>query len=174
MAVATAGWLMGGHASSLPWMWGAAGERQTAAVLARLPDGWHVAHDIADGRGNWDHIVIGPSGVYVIDTKAYNGEARVADDALRSGRIRTSGGTFRGQAVRLREALQSDTESVPWVQAVVAIWGEFPQGIVEDPKVVYLEAPRLTEWLQSRRVVLSAERIERLASTKIIAADRAT
>jgi hypothetical protein len=167
-AVAAAGWIMGGHASSLPWMWGAAGERQTAALLARLPAGWHVAHDIADGRGNWDHVVIGPTGIYVIDTKTYNGEVSVADDTLRSGRMRTSGGTFRGQAVRLREALQSETEPMPWVQAVVAIWGYFPQGIVEDPKVVYLDATRLVEWLRSRPVSLTAERVERLAMAPIL------
>jgi hypothetical protein len=172
-AVAAAGWLMGGHASSLPWMWGATGERQTAALLARLPDGWRVAHDIADGRGNWDHVVVGPTGVYVIDTKTYSGEARVVADTLRSGRIRTAGGTFRSQAVRLREAFRSETESVPWVQAVVAIWGDFPQELVEDTKVVYLDAAALTEWLQSRPVLLSGERVELLARSGFMAADRA-
>jgi hypothetical protein len=163
-AVAITGWLIGGHVSSLPWMWGATGERQTAAQLATLTNGWRVAHDVPDGRGNWDHIAIGPTGVYVIDTKSFSRATRVEDDTLRSGRIRERGGRYRGQAVRLKEALERETGLKPWVQAVVAIWGDFPQRVVEEDKVVYLDATSLTEWLQSRPPCLTDDRIARLAS----------
>lgn len=46
LTVGVIGWLIGGHVSSLPWMWGAEGERHTAAELRSLPaDTWRVFHD---------------------------------------------------------------------------------------------------------------------------------
>jgi hypothetical protein len=108
-------------------MWGATGERQTASELARLPDTWRVAHDVPDGRGNWDHIVIGPAGVFAI-SKWFSREARVVDDTLSSGRIRERGTAHRGRAVRLKEALERETGDAAWGQAVVAIWEGVPSG----------------------------------------------
>jgi hypothetical protein len=54
------------------WQRGAAGERQTARLLDRLGrDGYLVLHDLAvpGSPANVDHLVIGPSGVFVIDSK---------------------------------------------------------------------------------------------------------
>jgi hypothetical protein len=78
---------------------GAQGEEATAEALADLPAGeWTVIHDVAwPGRklANIDHVVVGPSGVFVIDTKNWSGEITVDDDVLRqNGRARVS--TVRG------------------------------------------------------------------------------
>ena len=56
------------------WARGAAGELATAALLEHLPGRqWVVLHDLAlpGSRANVDHLVIGPTGVWVVDTKAY-------------------------------------------------------------------------------------------------------
>jgi hypothetical protein len=143
------GWLIGGDVTSLTWVRGAVGEQRTEEVLLELPDEWRVFHDVPDGWGNWDHIAIGPAGVFAIDTKSYSSPAVVENDTLRSGRIRTPGSAFRGSAVRLKERLERDTGIATWVQAVVAIWGEFPERVVEEKQVVYLEAGRLCEWLEA-------------------------
>jgi hypothetical protein len=58
------------------WARGAAGEMVTAALLEGLPRRrWVVLHDLAlpGSRANVDHLVIGPTGVWVVDTKAYRG-----------------------------------------------------------------------------------------------------
>lgn len=154
-AVAIVGWLIGGHVSNLPWAWGAEGERRTEAELRNLGDEWHVEHDVADGRGNWDHIVIGPGGVFVIDSKTYHRPAEVVGDELRSGRLRTSGAAFRGSAVRLKELFEQATGKSTWVQAIVVIWGDFPQRVVEHERIVYLDGSELREWLQSRSTRLA-------------------
>jgi hypothetical protein len=55
---------------------GAAGERRTARLLDPLErHGWAVLHDLAvpESRANRDHLVIGPGGVFVIDSKHYRG-----------------------------------------------------------------------------------------------------
>lgn len=72
---------------------GAEGERQTAVALAQLPAAdWHVFHDVRwPGRvyANVDHVVVGPSGVFVVDSKNWSGNIVVKGDVLRqNGRSR--------------------------------------------------------------------------------------
>jgi hypothetical protein len=66
---------------------GAAGEERTAQALAMLPAaGWFVLHDVRwPGKrfANIDHVVIGPGGVFVIDSKAWSGRVEVRDGVLR-------------------------------------------------------------------------------------------
>jgi hypothetical protein len=67
------------------WQRGAAGERRTARLLERLTrDGFVVFHDLAvpDSPANVDHLVIGPTGVFVIDSKQWTGTVRQGADGL--------------------------------------------------------------------------------------------
>lgn len=52
---------------------GLVGENVVAGILARLPDSFVVIHDITARCGNLDHVVIGPTGVFVMDTKNWRG-----------------------------------------------------------------------------------------------------
>lgn len=59
---------------------GRRGEEFVTGVLAALDDDYFLMNDIkfSDGYGNIDHVVLGPNGVFVIETKNYSGEiARV-------------------------------------------------------------------------------------------------
>src|SRR3546814_15778766 len=72
---------------------GAEGESATTAVLQPLLDqGWVVLHDVAwpgRPRANIDHVVIGPGGAFVIDSKNWSGAIAVRDQVLRqNGRSR--------------------------------------------------------------------------------------
>ncbi len=65
------------------WRRGAEGERSTAQLLAPLGHiGWGVLHDrrIPGTDANIDHLVIGPSAVWVIDSKSYRGRIKVLGD----------------------------------------------------------------------------------------------
>jgi hypothetical protein len=68
------------------WRRGAAGERRTARLLERLTgDGYVVFHDLAmpgNSSANVDHLVIGPSGVFVIDSKQWTGSVHQGADGL--------------------------------------------------------------------------------------------
>lgn len=58
---------------------GAAGEEQVGELLEQLcGEGWRVIHDASLGRGNVDHILIGPPGIFTIETKSHPGPVRVA------------------------------------------------------------------------------------------------
>ena len=52
---------------------GAAGEIQVGSGLNKLPDDYCVINDVATPHGNLDHVVVGPTGVFVLDTKAWRG-----------------------------------------------------------------------------------------------------
>lgn len=53
------------------WLVGADGEELVAEQLGRLPAGWTVLHDVPVGihGANIDHVVIGPGGVFTLNTK---------------------------------------------------------------------------------------------------------
>jgi hypothetical protein len=64
------------------WARGAEGERALGARLDELrSESIHVLHDrrIPGSQANIDHIVVAPSGVYVIDTKRYQGKVERRD-----------------------------------------------------------------------------------------------
>lgn len=56
---------------------GATGEEHVGGVLERLPAGWIVLHDVSLGRGNVDHIAIGPPGIFSVETKSHPGPIEV-------------------------------------------------------------------------------------------------
>jgi hypothetical protein len=84
---ATVGWRLRFRPSdqARAWQRGAKGERHTARLLDRLGrDGYVVFHDLAmpDSPANLDHLVIGPCGVFVIDSKQWIGQVHQSADGL--------------------------------------------------------------------------------------------
>jgi Nuclease-related domain len=58
---------------------GATGEEQVGSLLDGLEGkGWHAIHDASLGNGNVDHILVGPAGVFTVETKSHPGPVRVA------------------------------------------------------------------------------------------------
>lgn len=58
------------------WYKGALGERHVARILQTLGPGWTVLHSVPVGSGDSDidHVVIGPAGVFTINTKNHPGK----------------------------------------------------------------------------------------------------
>jgi hypothetical protein len=55
------------------WRKGAIGEAAVEESLSHLPDDFVVVNDVSKRLGNIDHVVIGPTGIYVLDTKNWSG-----------------------------------------------------------------------------------------------------
>jgi len=157
------GWLIGGDVYSLPWLWGSIGERQTAEALESLGDSWASEHDLPRKRGNWDHVLAGPAGIFLLDTKRLTQRAVAAGDALLAGRLRNDGGGFRAAAASLGEELEPMCGRRPWVQAVVVIWGEFPQRRHEENRVTYVHGDELVGWLNEQPPRLSSTFVRTVA-----------
>jgi hypothetical protein len=67
------------------WETGALGEEWTGQILRPLEaEGFCVIHDrlIPGSRANIDHIVVGPPGVFVVESKNYAGRLRVRGDEV--------------------------------------------------------------------------------------------
>ena len=95
---------------------GARGEEATARALAALPgDQWRVFHDVRwPGRrhANLDHVVVGPSGVFVVDSKSWSGHLSLDGGVLRQGGRRRDSAVAGVVAAALAVA-----ELVPEVEA---------------------------------------------------------
>ena len=151
VALAITAWEVGADPHNLFWLWGAVGERQTAKLLRNLDNSWECVHDISRGKGNWDHVLIGPAGVFMLDSKRFAGTSVATNDQLHLGRYSYSGSGFRGAAKSLHDTLETQVPTMPWVQAVVVIWGDFPQKYHEENYVAYVRSDELIDWLRDRR-----------------------
>lgn len=69
------------------WGLGYRGESRTDAVLRRL--GWAYVGDIDNGHGNYDHVVVGAAGIFLIESKNYQGRVEIEDGIPRLRRRRT-------------------------------------------------------------------------------------
>jgi hypothetical protein len=103
--------------STRAWEIGARGEEKLAAALAEVP-GLQVLNDrrVPGTRGNIDHIVVAPAGVFVVDAKHYDGMVRVRD---RGGMFRTDLRLYVGRrdCSKLAEGLRWQVEAVSAVLA---------------------------------------------------------
>jgi len=61
---------------------GSEGEGKVEVELNKLSPGFFVFHDLSTGRGNIDHLAIGPTGIFTIETKNWKGRP-----ALRGGTL---------------------------------------------------------------------------------------
>jgi Nuclease-related domain len=112
-AAALVGWWLRFRPSeqTRAWRRGAHGEQQTARQLNRLGrDGYQVLHDLAmpDSAANIDHLVIGPSGAFVIDSKLWTGQVHQSNDGLiwhNHYRLDRALATIRWQALTLGRLL---------------------------------------------------------------------
>jgi hypothetical protein len=113
------------------WLRGqdAAGEKKVALILNGIRSKGFVAfHNLPGENRNIDHVVIGPSGVYAIETKARRGSGTISyrndDELVFAGRIR-DGWPLR-QARDSARALQ------------VRLNEQFPEAYLVKPLVVFL------------------------------------
>jgi len=66
---------------------GAEAEQAVAEALQELPDDYYVFHDLEFPGFNIDHVVLGPNGIFLVETKSQKGKITQEHDVLlRNGR----------------------------------------------------------------------------------------
>ena len=104
---------------------GLAGEMATGEELNRLMlDGYHVYHDFPAHRFNIDHIVVGASGVFAVETKAYS-------KAGRGNRTAEATVTYDGENLRFPSWVT--TEPIEQAKVQAAWLSKWLSGAVGDP-----------------------------------------
>ena len=154
--------LLGVHTDERAWRKDADGEMVTGLWLSRLPEGWHVFHEVPVGeRGaNIDYLVIGPGGVFTVNTKNLTGKVWVgAKTVLHNGHrtdfLRKATAEAR-RASRLLTAVVGRPVEVRGVLAILADgWT-----IQEEPADVFVRGPRAAKNLMLKQpVTLSAREV---------------
>ncbi|MBT1004092.1 NERD domain-containing protein [Paenarthrobacter sp. DKR-5] len=162
-------------ASPLPpeavsWYKGALGEIAVGALLAGLGPEWTVLHAVPVGAGtaDIDHVLIGPSGVYTLNTKNHSGQyVWVVNRTLMvAGKKQPH---LRNAAYEAKRAsrLLSDAagQSVPVKGVLVLVLGSGKLSVREcTQEVAVVTADGLLRWLKRRDPLLSPEQVRRIAS----------
>ena len=170
LAALAAGWGLRFRPSpaARAWRRGAAGERRTARLLVPLErHGWAVLHDLAvpGSQANLDHLIIGPGGVFVIDSKHYRGRLRLDPSGrLWHGRYPLAP-TLRAVSWEADRAAQVLPDPGMAVVPIVAVHGaQVPWGKVVTQGVPVVSARRLPSMLRQLPAVLGPERVAWLAN----------
>jgi Nuclease-related domain len=179
LAAIVAGWGLRFQPSpdAVAWRRGAAGERRTARLLAGLErHGWAVLHDLAipGSRANLDHLMIGPGGVFVIDSKQYRGRLRIDPSGrLWHGRYPLAP-ALRAVSFAADQAAQVLPDPGMAVVPIVAVHGaQVPWGKVVMNGVPVVAARRLPSMLRQLPAVLGPERVAWLADQARVRFDAA-
>ncbi|SRR6266511_1492401 len=155
LAAGAVGWLLRFRVSAdtAAWRRGARGERRTARALRPLLRvGWTVLHDVAipDSRANGDHLLIGPPGVFLVDTKAWHGHITMAADgsAWHNGHPMDGAlDTVRWEADQLAAALGAPVLPLLCVHDARLPWDELY--VAGEPIVPVLTPARLMATLRT-------------------------
>lgn len=144
------------HAESEAW---------TAAVLGTLPAGWTIVHDVRwPGRSvaNTDHVVVGPGGIFVIDSKNCSGTVAVEEGVLRqNGRAEDTAVDACAASVRAVGEYASEL-GLP-VSGILCLVRDEHLAVVSRG-VMVCTTRNLGQILRSCPVVLTSRRVSTVAS----------
>jgi hypothetical protein len=144
---------------------GARGEEKVAGILAGLPDGYHVFNDVSSAAGQIDHVVVGPAGVFAVETKNWRGRVSVEDGEVLVGGVLPDRAPV-AQAMREADAVKSALKKMGWegeVTPVLCMASDtcaVPEAMVR--RVVLLNAAVIVDWLMGKPGVVPSNDLARL------------
>src|SRR5665811_462798 len=68
-------------------------------------------------------------------------------------------------AASLKEEIERRSGQRTWVRAVVVFWAEFPQGVIDDGRCVFLHGSKLRGWMEGRPARLSESSVDMIAGS---------
>jgi hypothetical protein len=156
------------HTDERAWRLGADGEEHVGALLDGLRlYGWAVEHDVKIGSygANLDHLVIGPPGVFVINTKLVSADVWVAGPVVKVGAFRTDFvEKLEAEAMQVRRRLLAATGLRPfWVQGLLVFVRPVLKVKRQPQHVAVLADHELVAALQQKKVTLGDDEVANLA-----------
>lgn len=151
------------------WRIGADAEEEVANRLAKLGDRWRVLHAVPVGENgsDIDHVVIGPGGVFTINTKHHPDAAiwvggnTFMVNGTRTHYVRNS----KFEAKRTAKFLTTALGGVPvFTTGLIAVMGARGGFTIKsqppDGDVIVMTRREVAKWLAKRPEVLTAEQVE--------------
>ena len=127
-----AGIIYYGYNNGKSWNKGIKGEYIVAEYLNQLPEDYFVFNDVKfpGSYGNLDHVVVGPTGIYVIETKNYKGFFLVKGNELfykNGNRVKKAKGQpgkqVMANSMSLKKFLEDNGVNMDgvWISSIVTI-----------------------------------------------------
>ncbi|MFJ4370594.1 nuclease-related domain-containing protein [Streptomyces chartreusis] len=159
--------ILGRPADGDSWRKGRTGERRVGAELDRLRrHGWRVLHSIPLPREvDLDHLLIGPGGVFSVNTKNHPRKAVwVGDDAVKvnHGRPEPYARKSRAEAKRVQRVLEHYCGFAIPVEPVLVFVGVTDLKVVATQLTVRVYREREVSALAPLNGVLTADEVERI------------
>jgi Nuclease-related domain len=146
---------------------GASGEAEVAWRLRKLgPPGWHVIHSVPVGNAgsDIDHVVIGPAGVFTVNTKHHRaGRVWVAEGTVMvNGRETWYVRNARFEAARAARMLSAGCGLPVVVRPVIVVVGARLTIRQRPVDVAVLDARAFVRWLRRQPATLPPDKVERI------------
>ena len=156
--------ILGAHRTERDFRVAADGEEEVGRRLGKLGPGWHVIHAVPIGtRGSdIDHVVIGPPGVFTLNTKNHTGknvwvhERSVKVSGQSTDYLRNS----RYEAQRSSKLLTAACGFPVGVHPLIVVMAAELTIKAQPPDVTVVGRKQITEWLSNRSALLVADQVE--------------
>jgi hypothetical protein len=147
-------------------------ERKVTAVLDRLrPKGFVTFHNLANSGLNVDHVVVGPSGIYAIETKTRRGSGLISYGSDRelifAGRINDSRPLRQAQnsARAVHRRLKERLDQARWVKPVLVFCGNWHvNGQAGDFGVEVTTTEQLENFFEQQQPELTRKEVAEICS----------
>lgn len=145
---------------------GARGEERVAGILETLPGAWHVFHDFVAGGHHVDHVLVGPTGVYAIETKNWRGHVTLEKGEMIVDGVLADRSPLL-QAQRQADAVKSALKGLGWGGEVVPVLCMASNTFADAPqtsgRTTVLNVSGIVPWILERPGRCPANEVERLA-----------
>ena len=146
---------------------GARGEERVSGILQSLPDSYHVFNDFVAGRLHVDHVVVGPAGVFAVETKYWRGKVTVEEGhVLLDGQLpsRSPLAQVKREAAAVKDALVRAGWSGTVTPVLAFASDTFDATIADLQGVTILNANHLKKSFGTERVVIPPAELDRLVN----------
>jgi hypothetical protein len=140
------------------WFSGRKGESRVTETLKSLPDDYVVLNDIVlpDSKGNVDHVLIGPNGVFVIETKNYSGFVKCEEEQwfVNGHRIRSLSKQAKRNSMAVGGCIASmftgPQSKIPYIVPLLVFVSSHTRLKLFKPTVCVLKLNELVEFIRDR------------------------
>lgn len=137
------------------WCLGMRGELAVTRELKPLPDDYVLLNDLflPNGRGNIDHFLLGPNGLFVIETKNYSGNVKCDGDNWFFDGQKTKSLSWQAKrnALAVRKSLamvfSAHSTRLPFVEAVLVFVKHKDRLDLHEPTLHVLKAEDLARFV---------------------------
>jgi hypothetical protein len=156
--------ILGAPRDERDWRVGADGEEEVAWRLRKLGPEWHVIHSVpvGDKGSDIDHVVIGPSGVFTINTKNHSGKNVWVNE--RSFKVSGQSTDYlRNSRYEARRATGYLTTACGFpvdVHPLIVVMAASFTVKAQPPDITVVARKRIAKWLLSRPPAIGADRVE--------------